>query len=462
MADLSTPPNPPRPRRIRAIVHKPVDGGMQFDKDALKDLLFLVVLPLLALIATYWIAVRYVKPAPPDNFVMTTGAPGGAYDLFAQRYRDILRREGITITLKPSAGSIENLQRLKDPNLHIDVGLVQGGLVEGTPPEGLTSLGTVYYEPLWIFYRGKENLDKLSQLASKRIAIGPEGSGTRPLALQLLKASGALVESTELFPLGGLDAEKALVEGSVDAVLQVAATDAPSVQAFMKAKEIKLASLAQAEGFTRRFTFLSMLRLPRGAIDLALDLPPHDINLLATSANLVVKDDFHPALGYLLLEAATEVHGQAGLLQQAGEFPAPNKTEFPLADEATRFYKSGTPFLYRYLPFWVANFMQRMLIVVLPLVAIVIPLLRFLPMLIEWRAKSRLFKWYENLKELERDVSMQPGGGNLDDYLERLDEIERGVNNTRISRNYSDWAYNLRSHIDLVRHRIERLGDQRS
>ncbi len=427
---------------------------MRLDKETFKDLLITAGLPIIAVIAAFWIAARFVKPAPPDTIVMTTGAGGGAYHLFAQRYRDILARERITIQLKPSAGSIENLQRLQDGKSQVDVGLVQAGVVSGEPPAGLRSLGAMYYEPLWVFYRGKEEIDKPSQLSGKRVAIGPEGSGTRSLALQLLRASGADNPPTKLLPLGGNDAVKALIDDTVDAALLVASPDAPTVQALAKAKDIKLASLVQAEAFTRRFPFLTAIRLPRGAIDLAADLPSQDVTLLTTTANLIVKEDFHPAIGYLLLQAATEVHGRAGVLQKAGEFPSALESEFPLTDEAKRFYKSGTPLLQRYLPFWIANFIERMAVLLLPFLAVLLPLFKILPALIQWRNKSRLFRWYRELKHLESQVAANPDPARLDGYLNRLDEIENGVATTRVGTNYSDYVYNLRLHVDLVRNRL--------
>ena len=430
---------------------------MRLDKESFKELLITAGLPAVAVIAAFWIAARYVKPAPADTFVMTTGADGGAYHLFAQRYRDIAARERITIQLKPSAGSIENLKRLQDKNSGVEVGLVQGGVVSGEPPAALRSLGAMYYEPLWVFYRAQEDIDKLSQLSGKRVAVGLEGSGTRSLALQLLRASGAADPPTRLLPLGGNDAVKALIDGTVDATLLVASPDAPAVQALAKAKQVKLSSLVQAEAFTRRFPFLAAIRLPRGAIDLAADLPSRDVTLLATTANLVVKEDLHPALGYLLLQAATEIHGRAGVLQKAGEFPAALESEFSLADEAERFYKSGTPLLQRYLPFWVAIFIQRMAVLLLPIVAVLLPLIKILPVMIQWRNKSRLFKWYRELKNLEGQVAANPNPAQFDGYLNRLDEIERSVNATRVGNNYSDYLYNLRLHVDLVRNRLHNM-----
>jgi len=433
---------------------------MHFDKEAIKDAFITLVLPAIAVIAAFWIAAHYVRPAPQDSFSMATGPDGGAYRLFAERYRDILRREKITMELKPTAGSAVNLKLLEDAGSGVEVGLVQAGLVTDDPPAALRSLGAVYYEPLWLFYRGEDEVDKLGQLAEKRVAVGPEGSGTRMLALQLLKASGVDGSRAQLLPLGGNEAVTALVDGEVDAAMFVASPDAPAVHALATAPDVKLANLVQAEAIARRFPFLTAIRLPRGAIDLAADLPARDVTLLATTANLVVTKDFHPALGYLLLQAATEVHGRAGMLQKHGEFPAARESEFTLADEAKRFYKSGTPFLQRYLPFWVANFIERMAVLLLPLLAVLLPLFKVLPALIQWRYKSRLFKWYGELKHLEADAAANPDPAHLDRYIERLDEIENGVNHTRVGRHYSDYLYNLRLHVDLVRNRLQRLQDQ--
>jgi TRAP transporter TAXI family solute receptor len=453
-----------RPRHpLRALLRTSSDGGpRRFDKSALKDLVALIGLPLLAVIAAFWLAARFVQPAPPQYFVMATGPDGGAYHLFAQRYRDIVKRKNITITLKPSAGSIENLQRLQDDKSEFAVALIQAGVVSGAAPAALRSLGAVYYEPLWLFYRGAENIEKLSQLAGRRVAIGPDGSGTRALALQLLKASGVDPSAPELVPFGGSEAVKALLDEDVEAVMLVAAPDAPTVRQLANAKEIKLASLAQAEALTRRFPFLTALQLPRGAIDLASDLPARDVTLLATTANLIVKKDFHPALGVLLLQAASEVHSGAGVLQKAGEFPAPRESGIPMADEAKQYFKSGPPFLQRYLPFWLANLIERLAVLLLPLIAVVLPLFKVLPVVIQWRNKSRVFKWYGELKFLEAQVAKNTNPAELERYLARLDEIEDGVNQTRIGASYTDYIYNLRLHIELVRNRLHRLVEQRT
>jgi len=448
-------------RRIRNFLHRR-EGASRFafsiDKAALKETATVVIPGILVILAAFWVASRYIRPAPPDSFVMSTGAPGGAYHLFAERYREILARDGVTIELEPSAGSMENLARLRDPNSGIDVALVQGGIAGKEPPTGLNSLGSLYYEPVWIFYRGAADLTLLNQLKGKRLAVGAEGSGTKALTLQLLRAVGLEEASTPLVSLGGNAAADALAAGKVDAAFIVGGTDAPVVQRLVKTDGVRLLSLANAEAFGRRFPHLTPLTLPKGVIDLAAQLPKQDIFLLAPTASIVVREDFHPALAYLLINAATEIHSGSGILQKHREFPSARESEFPLSDQAERYYKAGPPFLRRYLPFWLANLIERMVVLLVPLLAVLVPAFKILPAIIEWRVKSRVFRWYGEIKYLEEELLRDPAPENVDAVLERLDEIEHGVSNTSVPTSYADYAYNLRSHVEVVRNRIMRLS----
>jgi len=447
--------------RLRDIVRRNQGAsrfGFVIDTTALKDAAAVLIPIVILVIAAFWVASRFVRPAPPDSFVMSTGAEGGAYDQFAQRYRDILARDGVTVELRRSAGSMENLKRLADPASGVEAAFVQAGvtLPEGNP--GLVSLGSIYYEPLWIFYRGRNDIDTLNLLRGRRIAIGAEGSGTRALALQLMRAVGATPSDTNFEPLGGNDAADALIAARIDAAFLVAAPDAPVIQRLIKADGIRLMNVANAEAYTRRYPFLTALTLPRGVVDLAAQLPARDVTLLAATASIVIRDDFHPALAFLLLSAAAEIHSGAGILQKKGEFPAARETEFVLSAEAERYFKSGPPFLQRYLPFWLANLIERMLVLLVPLFAVLVPAFKILPGLFQWRVKSRVFRWYGEIKFLEAELAREPERARDPAILERLDEIERGVARTPVPMSYADYAYNLRTHIDVVRHRIERLS----
>jgi len=415
-------------------------------REAIRDLA-LTAGPIALLLAIgLWIALHFVRPAPPRSFVMTTGAPDGAYHLFSERYRAKLSQQGITIELRPSAGAVENLDRLTDESSGVAAGLVQSGLASDET-RGITSLGAMFYEPVWVFYRGSRRLERLNELAGLRIAVGTVGSGTRAVARRLLEAS--LGDRARLLDLGGLEAVEALRLERVDAVFLVGAPDAATVQRALSLKGVRLMSLLNAEAYARRFPFLTTVLLPRGVIDLAADVPPESVTLLAPTANLIVRDDLHPALVSLLLQAASEVHAPAGILQRRGEFPAPREVDIPLSDDAVRYYRSGKPFLQRFMPFWVANFIERTVVLLVPLLAILLPALRFAPALYRWRVRARILRWYTQLRQLEASPPSEAS-------LQRVEQIERGVRDIRVPLGYSGDVYHLRSHCALVREALER------
>jgi TRAP-type uncharacterized transport system substrate-binding protein len=422
----------------------------------LRDLLA-VGIPAAALIAGgFWLAAQFIRPAPPDFLVMSTGAPGGAYEAFAARYKPILAAQGIELRERPSAGAVENLRRLLDPKEEVDVGLVQGGLGFGTDAEGLVSLGSFYHEPLWVFYRGKETLDQLVTLKGRRIAIGPEGSGTRRLALELLEASGVPHNDkrTTFVPVSGLAAVAALAQGKVDAVFLVGPAQSGAVWSALYTPGVRLMSFAQAEAYVRRFPYLARLVLPRGGIDLQRDIPAADVELVAPMATIVARDETHPALIDLLLQASVQVHGGAGLFQRPGEFPNARQVDFPLSKEADRFYKSGTRLFQRYMPFWLATLIERTLVLLIPLVAIVLPVMRFAPTLYGWRARSRVYKWYGQLKFLERELDEDPDARTRADWLAELERIEDHVHRVATPLAFANLLYTLREHIALVEAKV--------
>ena len=422
----------------------------------LRDLLAVVVPAVALIVGGFWLAAQFIRPAPPDFLIMSTGAPGGAYEAFAARYKPYLAAQGIELRERPSAGAVENLRRLLDPKEEVDVGLVQGGLGFGTDAEGLVSLGSFYHEPLWVFYRGKETLDQLVQLKGRRIAIGPEGSGTRQLALELLEASGVPQNDkrTTFAPISGLAAVAALAQGKVDAVFLVGPAQSGAVWSALYTPNVRLMSFAQAEAYVRRFPYLSRLVLPRGGIDLQRDIPAADVELVAPMATIVAREGAHPALIDLLLQAAGEVHGGAGLFQRPGEFPNARQVDFPLSKEADRFYKSGTRLFQRYMPFWLATLIERTLVLLIPLVAIVLPVMRFAPVLYGWRARSRVYKWYGQLKFLERELDEDPAARSRADWLAELERIEDHVHRVATPLAFANLLYTLREHIALVEAKV--------
>jgi TRAP-type uncharacterized transport system substrate-binding protein len=411
---------------------------------------------LLIAAAAIWVAVRLIQPAPPSTLTISAGPEGSTFWNAAQKYKTILARNRITLNVLSSEGSLQNLKRLSDPKSNVDVGFVQDGVAPGPANQGLMSLGSVAYVPLAIFYHGP-TVTRLSEFKGLRLAVGAEGSGTRELALALLKANGIVPGSgpTKLLPLSGDDAADALVAGKIDAAFLAGDSAQPAVMGKLyRTPNVQFYNFTQADAYTRRFPYLTQLEMPMGAFDLGKNLPSAPIHMVAPTAELVARDSLHPALSDLLIEAAREVHGKANIMQRAGEFPAPLAHDFPISDDAARYYKSGKSFLYRILPFWLASLADRLLVVVVPLIVLLIPALRLVPALYAWRVKSRIYRWYGALIAIERSALSEHSAEERAALIERLDAIEESVNGLKMPLAYADQFYVLREHIGFVRERL--------
>jgi TRAP-type uncharacterized transport system substrate-binding protein len=404
-----------------------------------------------------------VNPAPPHTITIAAGPEGSVFWSTAEKYRAILARNGVQARLLSTDGSLDNLKRLSDPKQDVDVSFVQGGISEGYNLEHLMSLGSISYVPLVVFYVGKKPLGRLSQLAGQRIAIGPQGSGTRLLALTLLKINGIVPGgTTRLVDAGGDAAAAGLANGTLDAAFLMGdSATPPTLSKLIRTPGIRLMDFSQAAAYARRFGYLTELQLPQGVFDFATNLPEHTIHLIAPTAELVARDTLHPALSDLLIDAAQQVHGQAGVLQHAGEFPAPLPHEYRISDDAARYYKSGKSFLYRNFPFWLASLVSRLLVIVVPIVVLLVPGLRLVPAVYSWRIKSRIYRWYGALLELERGIFAADDDAGHAAMLAQLDEIEVAVNRMKVPLAFANQFYVLREHIALVRRRLlEREAEQ--
>ncbi|MFA6149601.1 MAG: TAXI family TRAP transporter solute-binding subunit, partial [bacterium] len=340
------------------------------------------------------------------------------------------------------------------------VGFVQGGVSAGIPVDALVSLGSVFHEPLVIFYRSAVPKDRISGLKGKRIAIGREGSGSHALALILLKANG--IEpggATSLMALSGEDAAQALIERKVDAAFLMGDSAAPPImRKLMRTAGIRLLDIGQADAYTRRFSYLNKFDLPMGVFDFGRNLPPRDIHLIGPMVELVARDTLHPALSDLLIETAREVHGGASLLQRAGEFPAPREHEFRISEDAKRFYSSGKGFFYRNLPFWLATLVDRTFVFIVPVLVLLIPGMKMVPKFYNWRVRSRIYRVYGKLIALERSMLSQPAPGEREEMLKQLDDVETEVNKMKMPLAFADQFYVLRDHIGFVRGRYTNGG----
>ncbi len=438
-----------------------------------RDAVLQAGLPVVALLmlgtgGLLWAAWRVLDPTPDKHLVIATGPEQSAYEAFATRYLPLLQAQGLSVDLRRTQGAGENLALLRDPASGVQVAFVQSGIDDageaaGQPrtPRALASLGSVAIEPLWLFYRadslrrlnrGPTVPDNLAQLAGWRIDVGPAGGGSAPLFRQLAAANGLPAEGLVQGDGAAVNRVVALVLGQVDALALVSAPDAPLLQYLLATPGVRLFDFAQAEAYARRFPFLRPLVLPRGVIDLAADQPPQDLRLVAASTQLVAQADLHPALVQLLLQAAQQAHGEAGWFHRAGEFPNAQVVGLSLAAEAARYHRSGPPWLQRYLPFWLANFGDRMWIVLLPLLAALVPLSRIVPPLVTLRLRSRVYRWYAHLRAVEQ--ALEQPDPDLVQLRAELEHIDAQTEHIGLPLSFTNELYDLRAHIHLVRKRL--------
>jgi TRAP-type uncharacterized transport system substrate-binding protein len=465
---VSSPPpskNPYDPfgarERARKLLARKI---LQIPRISWRDLAVTLGPVLLISVGAILLALHFVRPAPPSTVTMAGGPEGSSFHSTAEKYQKILARSGITLKIVPTAGSLANLDQLANPDSGIDIALVQSGTTSTADTSDLVSLGSMFYQPLTVFYRSAKPMQRLSELQGKRIAIGAEGSGTRFLALELLKANGIVLDEqgphpTTLLPLEGEDARKALLAQKADAIFLSGDSAGPNtIREMLHADGVRLFDFPQADAYVRRFRYLSKLALPPGAFDLGENLPPQALNMLAPTVDLLAHSDLHPALSDLLMDAAKEVHSHPTLLQNFNEFPAPLQHAYPISDDAARYYKSGKSVLYRYLPFWLASLVNRAVVVLVPVIVVLIPGLRVVPQLYGWRVNNRIYKRYGELMALER-ASLEPTTPEeRSALLERLAEVEKTVINGKIPGAYANQLYVLRQHIHFVRQRLLREG----
>lgn len=427
-------------------------------KDYFQSHRLLIVISVLAAVASatfvLWIAADFFRPMPPRTLTMATGPEGGAYSEFGKRYQEILARDGIELRLLPTAGAMENLALLRNKGSKVDVGFLQSGITSDKESPDLRSLGTVFYEPLWFFTRDKYQGKKLQSLRGKMISIGPEGSGSRELALKLLARNGIDQSFADLLSLTPQDAGEKLIRGEIDAAIMLTSWDAPVVQRLLTSNRIEPANFPRTDAYLALYPYLNKVVLPEGVIDLAKNRPASDVFLIAPKANLVVRGDLHPALQFLLLKAAEEIHSGPAMFQKPGQFPAAEAIDLPLSDQARQFYKSGSPFLQQHLPFWLAVLVNRLLILLIPLAGVLYPMLRLFPALYSWQIQRRIYRLYGELRYLEHDLESRGADQNMNELSSRLDSIEEKAHRLRAQGIYANMRYTLWMHITMVRERL--------
>jgi TRAP transporter TAXI family solute receptor len=433
---------------------------LKFTQFSFRDLIVAAAPTVLTIVGICLLAYWLVDPAPPRTVRLGTGQENSAYEDFGKKYAVALAKHGVKVTLVQSAGSSENLRNLKEGK--VDIAFVQSGSTneEAAEREGLSSLGSLFVEPLWLFLRedkGKPPITQLTQLRGKKINYGAKGAGSPRLFRQVLELNGVEKDEVQKFSLANTPATVELLEGRIDGLVFTSAPEAPLIQMLLQTPGIRLFDFNQAEAYSRKLPFLTHVVLPQGIVDLGRNIPSEDYNLIAPTATLVARDDLHAALVDLFVQAASTIHSGAGWFQQQGQFPSAKYTEIPVDSEAAKFYKDGPPFLQRYMNFWLATFFDRMWVLVVALGALILPLSKVIPPLYVWRIRSRVYKWYGQLRAVEQKVEEAQEATRMqvyEDQLKRLDEIEELVNQVSIPLSFADGLYGLRSHIQFVRKRI--------
>jgi TRAP-type uncharacterized transport system substrate-binding protein len=403
-----------------------------------------------------WLAFSLLRPTPPRSVTMAIDPEGSFTAELGQRYRELLAKAGIELKLMPTAGAMDSIARLRDPKSDISIAIIPAGMTNQQQSPGLVSLGTLYYEPIWLFYRGQV-LEKSEQLRGLRISIGLEGSAGRALSLEFLERVGVIDrETATLLALPPSDAAAKLLSGDIDAAVRVDAWETPAVQQLFRAKEINVWNFRRADALVALYPYLNKVVLPAGVVDLAKDRPSSDILLVALKASLVVRRDLHPAIQYLLLDAASQIHSGPGGFHTAGQFPAPESIDLPLSTFARQYYKTGSPLLQRYLPFWLGVLIQQVLVLLLPLVGVLYPLVRIMPRIFVWIVSRRVYRLYFELKLLEEEVASASSPKAERSFMERLDRLEDRVSRMRVPASLRPQLYNLRLHISLVREEAQK------
>jgi len=403
------------------------------------------------------LAYQFVGPPPPKTITIATGSEEGAYYHFGLDYAEWFEQHDIELKVLQTSGSTENLRLLGDDASGVELAFVQGGT--GTGEKGLLSLASVYFEPLWIFHRKDTPLNFLSDLKGRPIALGSNFSGTKAIASLLARENGIDPDAHRAAgELSGRSAIEALKSETVDAAFFVASPESPLIEGLLTDPDLALMNMVRAEAYTRRNAFLSQVHISEGMLDLEKNIPAETVHLISPAANLVIREDLHPALVDLVLQAAESAHGRGGMFESPGEFPAPKLLEFPLSKEADRYYKYGPPFLQRFLPFWIATLVDRLKVLLLPLVVLLIPLFKILPPLFRWKIRRKIICWYKELQALDVELDGHDGASALTEFRSTIDRIEGEVTQVQVPLGYADQLYDLRLHIGLVKDKIGRVS----
>ena len=416
----------------------------------MKNNIYLVSLLFLAIFCTVlYTTIQFIQPSPKKEITIATGAKSGNYYQTALLYKELLKEEKVEVNILETAGSVENLELVKQGKA--DIAFMQNGIIENNTYEHIQSLASVYYEPLWVFYKNESySIDYVIELISKKISIGPDGSGTKDLASKILEVNGINSENSTIYNYSSSKAKEELENGNIDALFVVSSHNSTIVKELLENPKINVLSFKRAKAYSRKYSFLEALTLYEGTLDLYKNLPDQNINLLSTTATLIANQNLNEELIRLFLKKVKEVHSKKDLFAKPNQFPNTNNMMLELNEEASRYFTYGDTWLEKIFPFWIASNIDRLKILIIPLLTLLIPLSKGIFPLYRWSIRSKIYKWYKQIQlydlKLENVKSEE-----LESFIKELEELRQEIKfETKVPLAFMSEYYDLIMHLELI------------
>ena len=417
----------------------------------MKNKLLTVSIPILLLIiASFYITSQFIQPSPKKEFTIATGSENGQYYKTALLYKEILEKQKVKVNILTSNGSIDNLNLIE--NKKADMAFIQNGIDYKKKNTSIKAIASTNYEPLWIFYRNEGySMDYILQLISKKISIGEKGSGTFDLASKILTDNKLNNDNSTLLNYSTIDAKEKLLSGKIDAMFLVMSPNAPIVKELLENPDINLFTFKRSKAYSRKYSFLESLDLYEGTIDLYKNLPSEDVRLLSTTATLVIRDDFSEELIRLVLKSIKEVHNKKGLFEKENQFPNIDNITIEINEEAQRYHTYGDTWLEKIFPYWIASNLDRLKILLIPLITLLIPLLKGGVPLYRWSIRSKIYKWYDELQKIDLLLENLTSKEQLKEKLIEIEALKKEIKEeTKVPLSYMGEYYDLIMHIELI------------
>jgi TRAP transporter TAXI family solute receptor len=407
------------------------------------------LLSLVLIIALFYITAQFIQPSPKKEFTIATGSKDGQYYKTALLYKEVLAKQKVKVNILTSNGSIDNLSLLKEKK--VDMAFIQNGIDYDKKDIHLKSLASTYYEPLWIFYKNENyTMDYIVELTSKKISIGKEGSGTFDLSSKILNDNKVDITNSSIFNYSTKEAKEKLLKGDLDAMFLVTSADSSIIKELLSNPDINLFSFKRAKAYSRKYSFLEPINLYEGTINLYKNLPSEDVNLLSTTASLVVRDDFSEELTRLVLKSIKDIHNKKSLFEAENQFPNIDNITIPTSLEAQRYFDYGDTWLEKIFPYWIASNLDRLKILLIPMLTLLIPLLKGGFPLYKWSIRSKIYRWYDEVQEL--DLALEGlGKEELKNKLVEIEELKKEIKQeTKVPLSYMGEYYDLIMHLELI------------